>query len=78
MTTEQINPTLRFERVYQRNGITVLPELDGDKIRFIEKTTPDDSRQRLALVTGYIENGEEHLDCAKRELAEELHLEAAL
>jgi len=78
VTVENITPTLRYERVYQRNGVTVFPITEYDRIRFIKKTDPESRTTIIVPMSGYVEDGEEPLACAKRELAEELGLSAEL
>jgi ADP-ribose pyrophosphatase len=75
VTVEDISPGLRFERVYQRDGVTVFPIRDGH-IRFIRKTTPENPTPRTAPMSAYVNDGESPLNCARRELAEELGLTA--
>ena len=65
-----------YERVYQRHGVTVLAITEDEKIRFIEKTTTENQTPRIALVTGYVDDGEDPFICAKRELLEEMHCTA--
>ena len=76
LTTESIGESLQYERVYQRWGVTVFPVTDEGKVRLLCKTTADNSKPRMRPVSGYIENGDDALSCAKRELAEEAELEA--
>ena len=75
VTVEIITPGTQYERVYQRNGVTVFPIVDG-KVRLLRKATLDNPTFRIRPVSGYVEDGEDPLDCAKRELAEELGLVA--
>jgi 8-oxo-dGTP pyrophosphatase MutT (NUDIX family) len=76
LTTELIGEELQYERVYQRWGVTVFPVTDEGKVRLLRKATADNSQPRMRPVSGYIEDGEDALSCAKRELSEEAELEA--
>jgi ADP-ribose pyrophosphatase YjhB (NUDIX family) len=75
VTLERINSQLEYERVYQRSGVTVFPVINGC-IRLIKKTTTDNPLPRIRPVSGYIDDGETPLECAQKELAEELGLSA--
>jgi len=75
VTVEDITPGLRYERVYQRDGVTIFPIVDG-RIRLIKKITSDNTTPRIRPMSAYVEDGESPLDCARRELAEELGLTA--
>jgi ADP-ribose pyrophosphatase YjhB (NUDIX family) len=76
ITTEAISESLCYERVYQRWGVTVFPITDEGKVRLLRKATAENPQPRMRPVSGYIEDGEDALCCAKRELAEEAGLEA--
>lgn len=76
VTVEGLGLGLLYERVYQRNGITIFPVTADGNIRLIRLATTENPTPRIRPVTGYIEDNEAPLDCAKRELAEELGLEA--
>lgn len=77
LVLEEIAPGLTYERVYQRDGITVFPLPAEGHVRLIRKTTTENTKVRIRPVTGYVEDNEDPLDCAERELGEELGLEAA-
>ncbi len=76
VTTERVSESLRYERVYQRWGVTVFPITDKGKVRLLRKATAENPVPRMRPVSGYIEDGEDALSCARRELAEEAELEA--
>jgi 8-oxo-dGDP phosphatase len=76
VTTESISESLRYERVYQRWGVTVFPVTHEGKVRLLRKATAENPLPRMRPVSGYIEDGEDELTCARRELAEEAGLEA--
>jgi ADP-ribose pyrophosphatase len=76
VTTESVNESLCYERVYQRWGVTVFPITDEGRVRLLRKATAENPVPRMRPVSGYIEDGEDALSCAKRELAEEAGLEA--
>jgi ADP-ribose pyrophosphatase len=76
LTTERLNQETCYERVYQRSGVTILPMVEG-KLRLLQKTTVDNPKFRTRPISAYIDDGEDPLECAKRELAEEVGLVAA-
>ncbi len=76
VTTEELTSGARYERVYQRPGVTVLPVTDDGRIMFVRVVTITNPSPRIRTLSGYVENNEEPLECAKRELAEELGLVA--
>ena len=65
-----------IERVYVRNGVSVIPVLADGRIRFIEEEDPAQRRVRTKLVSGWLEDGEEPSQRAAKELAEEIGLQA--
>ena len=72
LTTEE-KGTVVYERVYSRNGVTVIVEPSPGVLRFVNGTRWDEPENLLPLVvSAYLEDGEDPLSCAKRELLEEL------
>lgn len=65
-----------YERVYVRNGISVIPVTSEGNLRFIREIDWDTQQTRIKLVSGYIHDNEDPLMCAQRELAEEVGLTA--
>lgn len=75
VTTEQQRDRI-IERAYVRDGVSVIPWASGH-IRCIREFDPAQNRERIKLVSGWLEDGEDPLNCAQRELAEELGIQAA-
>ncbi len=65
-----------LERVFCRNGISVIAVPKPGFIRLIHEKDWNTEKMRTKLVSAYREDGEEALACAKRELEEELGLVA--
>lgn len=66
-----------YERIYQRHGVTVFPLTDEGKIRFVQKTAQTGLGPiQISPMCGYLEGAEDPLTAAKRELQEELGLDA--
>ncbi len=66
-----------LERVYMRSGVSVVAVTLEKKFRLVQELSYwDDQTRRVKPVTGWINNHEEPLACAKRELEEELGLKA--
>ena len=74
VTTEKRKSDV-LERVHVRDGVCVLPFTRENKIRVIVQHELD-GKLRTKLVSGYVEDSEDPLTCAKRELREELGLTA--
>ncbi|MCR4328852.1 MAG: NUDIX domain-containing protein [Patescibacteria group bacterium] len=75
VTTEKVSDRLCLERIYQRHGVTVFPCING-RIRFVRRVIINTGTVEVRPMSGYIEDGEDPLTCAKRELWEELGLTA--
>lgn len=60
-----------YEQVHQRHGVTVFPITHAEEVRLVIK-----NGKRPTPLSAYIEAGEDPLDCAKRELGEEMGLTA--
>lgn len=67
----------RYERAYVRDGVCVVVLTDDGQIRFVREYNFMLKTTQTKLVSGYLEDGEDPLTCAKRELSEELGLSAA-
>lgn len=65
-----------YERVYLRPGISVIPITPDDHILCVKEKDWNTGVTRTKLVSGYVNPGEEPMDCAKRELAEEIGVTA--
>lgn len=65
-----------YERVHIRSGVSIIPITENGRIRFVREVSWDNGEIHTKLVSGYVEDGETPLDCARRELREELGLEA--
>lgn len=65
-----------YERVHVRPGVSVIPLTDEGNIRFICERRWSNQEICTRLVSGYINDDEEPLACAQRELGEETGLEA--
>jgi ADP-ribose pyrophosphatase len=65
-----------FECVQVRDGVSVILITAEGKIRCIDEVDWGSGKRRWKLVSGYINDGENPADCAKRELSEELGLTA--
>lgn len=65
-----------FERAYVRDGVCVIPIADDGKICMIREKNWHDDHFCTKLVAGYVDDGEEHLHTAKRELKEEIGMTA--
>lgn len=65
-----------FEKATFRDGISVIIVLHPGKLRFIRENDPVREQDRVKLVSGYIEDGEEPLECARRELQQEAGITA--
>ncbi len=64
-----------WERVYLRDGVLIFPLDHNQNILMIEERRPHEKNPiRLKFVTGLIDDGEEALETAKRELQEEIGL----
>lgn len=65
-----------YERVYLRSGITVIPVTADYHILCVREKDWNTGITRTKLVSGYVNPGEDPMDCAKRELAEEIGVTA--
>lgn len=73
VTTEKVAEQT-LERVYVRNGVSVIPVLPDGRIRCIEEEYAVQRRVRTKLVSGWLNDGEDPAACARRELQEEAGL----
>lgn len=64
-----------LEQAHVRDGVCVIPFTEESKILVILQRELD-GKLRAKLVSGYVEEGEDPLACAQRELKEELGLTA--
>lgn len=71
LTTEEKSGAI-FERVYSRNGVTIIVEPRPGFLRFTFGTNWKYGTPGPMIVSAYIEDGEEPLACAQRELLEEM------
>lgn len=71
LTTER-KGDVTFERCYQRNGVSVIVVPESGTVRLISETDWRDDKRKTKVVSAYREDGEDALDCAKRELVEEM------
>lgn len=76
VTEQEGNDGHVFERVHIRDGVSVIPIMPSGHLRFVREVSWHDGQEYTKPVTGYIEDDESLLDCAKRELEEELGLVA--
>jgi 8-oxo-dGTP pyrophosphatase MutT (NUDIX family) len=76
LTTEEKDGYI-LERVHSRNGVTVIVELKPGVLRFAYGTNWKYPTPTPLVVSGYLEDGEDPLECAKREVAEELGVTAS-
>ena len=67
-----------YERVYVRDGVSVIPITSDGRIRLIREKNWDTGAIRIKLVSGYVNVGEAPQSCATRELEEELGLRSDL
>ena len=67
--------TQTFEMLKRPDTVQVIPMV-GDKILINRQEQPDDPRKYLSLFGGRVDEGEEILDAAQRELLEESGYEA--
>lgn len=73
---EQSIDSYVWEKVYLPDSLVIYP-IEGDEIYLIvEKRPHEKSHSRLKFVTGHIDQGEDVLDCANREMQEEIGLKA--
>lgn len=83
VTEEEIDGNV-WERVYLNSGVQVFPITSEGKIIMIEEKRPHENNPvRLKFVTGLIDDGEDPLVAANREMQEEIgykadHLEILL
>lgn len=75
VTTEK-KENVTYERVYVRNGVSVIPVTSDGKIRLIKEGDWDSGNVKIKPVSGYIHDGEDALLCARRELEEEMGMTA--
>jgi ADP-ribose pyrophosphatase len=76
VTEERINDSV-WERVYFKSSVSVIPFNDKGQILFIKENRPHETPQtRIKLMGGYLDEGEEALHAADRELQEELGFKA--
>ncbi len=82
--TEETIEDAVWERVYVKSGVQVFPFTKEGKILMIEERRPHEKNPvRLKFVTGQMEEGDDPLDTANREMQEEIgykakHLEIIL
>jgi hypothetical protein len=76
LTTEEKEGHL-FERVYSRNGISIFVIPSPGVLRFIRGTSWKNPSRGPMVLSAYLEDSEDALTCAKRELLEELGATAA-
>lgn len=65
-----------YERVYLRPGITVIPMTSDSEVLCVKEKDWNTGVTRIKLVSGYVNDGEHPLDCAMRELSEEIGVTA--
>lgn len=66
-----------WEKAYLADSLVVFPTTEDGQIYMIVEARPhEQTKQRLKFVTGHIESNENILDCANRELQEEIGLKA--
>tara|TARA_B100001971_G_scaffold215193_1_gene260086 strand:- start:172619 stop:173125 length:507 start_codon:yes stop_codon:yes gene_type:complete len=75
--TESIISGHKWEKVFLPPSLAVFP-IEGDYIYLIEESRPHETKpSRVKFVTGHIENNEDILECANRELQEEIGFKAS-
>lgn len=81
-TLEEVEITLpdgrqkTYDRIDHRDSVTILP-LDGDdNIWFVRQFRLGSESELVELPAGVMEKGEEPLDCARREIREEIGMAA--
>jgi 8-oxo-dGTP pyrophosphatase MutT (NUDIX family) len=76
VTEEQIENNT-WERVYLSDGVQVFPITSEGKIKMIEERRPHEKNPiRLKFVTGLMDNSEDPLKTANREMQEEIGFKA--
>lgn len=75
--TEELIDNAVWERVYLKDGVMVFPLTEDNRIYMIEERRPHEKNPiRFKFVTGLMDEGEDPLETANREMQEEIGLKA--
>ena len=81
-TVEEVEVTLpngrhkTYDRINHRDSVTILPLDEDGNIWFVRQFRLGSETELIELPAGVIEKGEEPLDCARREIREEIGMAA--
>ena len=66
----------KYDRINHRDSVTIIPVDDGGNIWFVRQFRFGSNSELLELPAGVMETNEEPVECAKREIREEIGMAA--